>query len=558
MSTEMQTKVQASPAQNFTPVQTYLLQRKSALYNTPGLVEDSGRDKEKLTLQRSSVDQAGTTTVPRFGHDFSKVSVHSTWPGMIQAKLKINEPGDIYEQEADRVAEQVIATPAHPDVIGAPPCIQCFSGQSTGGMDSVPASVDQALSSPGRPLEPALKQDMEQRFGHDFSRVRVHSGTAAEQSALEVNANAYTVGHNIGFGAGQYAPGTREGQRLLAHELTHVVQQFGPTVVEDSGSQIRQQFQRMVTVSQIGDLYERNANLVADTGVNIVGAMHDIRPKRFHRDISFQSAGAAGKRFQRQSTRRTGFGSTEPKTECDPPVCFPYPSDIFGFEFDSDQLRPEEEERLKTSAMFMAPDESVFILGYASVEGPENYNMNLACHRANKVKEILQQETLSTIRSIHAIGETNAFGPELAQNRVVQVFIHRPPPPPALPTPTTEPEPKPETKPETKPKPTLPPLLPPSKRLNCGCTGKWNVSRTTQLGPFCQCWWYCAPPPGISTTRRPTVGCGSSFPKSSGPPNRATLGVMSNSRGGLESGDKCNCYTNNCMTNVGLRSKKPG
>ena len=108
MSTEMQTKVQASPVQNFTPAQTGLLQRKSALCNTPGLVEDSGRDKEKLTLQRSSADQAGTTTVPRFGHDFSRMSVHSNGPGMIQTKLKINEPGDIYEQEADRVADAVM------------------------------------------------------------------------------------------------------------------------------------------------------------------------------------------------------------------------------------------------------------------------------------------------------------------------------------------------------------------------------------------------------------------------------------------------------------------
>ena len=68
---------------------------------------------------------------------------------------------------------------------------------------------------------------MGQRFGHDFSRVRVHSGGAAEQSARDVNANAYTVGHNIVFGAGRFAPGTHEGRRLIAHELTHVVQQSG-------------------------------------------------------------------------------------------------------------------------------------------------------------------------------------------------------------------------------------------------------------------------------------------------------------------------------------------
>ena len=66
---------------------------------------------------------------------------------------------------------------------------------------------------------------MEQRFGYDFSRVRVHSGSEAEQSAREVNARAYTVGHNLVFGPGQFAPETLDGRRLIAHELTHVVQQ---------------------------------------------------------------------------------------------------------------------------------------------------------------------------------------------------------------------------------------------------------------------------------------------------------------------------------------------
>jgi hypothetical protein len=66
---------------------------------------------------------------------------------------------------------------------------------------------------------------MEQRFGHDFSRVRVHSDATAEQSARDVNAHAYTMGHNIVFGAGRLAPSTNQGRRLIAHELTHVVQQ---------------------------------------------------------------------------------------------------------------------------------------------------------------------------------------------------------------------------------------------------------------------------------------------------------------------------------------------
>ena len=68
---------------------------------------------------------------------------------------------------------------------------------------------------------------MEQRFGHDFGQVRVHTDARATQSAQAVSANAYTVGHNVVFGVGRFAPGTHEGRRLIAHELTHVVQQSG-------------------------------------------------------------------------------------------------------------------------------------------------------------------------------------------------------------------------------------------------------------------------------------------------------------------------------------------
>ena len=145
----------------------------------------------------------------------------------IQRKLAVSEPGDSYEQEADRIADQVLPNPAYPPVSATPPHIQRFSGQSNGQSHAVPARVDHALATPGRPLEPALREDMEQRFGHDFSRVRVHSGAAAEQSARDVNARAYTVGRDIVFGNSRFTPGTEEGRRLIAHELTHVVQQSG-------------------------------------------------------------------------------------------------------------------------------------------------------------------------------------------------------------------------------------------------------------------------------------------------------------------------------------------
>ncbi len=145
----------------------------------------------------------------------------------LQTKLKVNKPGDVYEHEADRIADQAMAAPARHAVSGTPPRIQRFSGQSNGPMAAAPASVDQALANPGKPLDPALQQDMEERFGYDFSKVRVHSGAAAEQSARDVTADAYTVGRDIVFGAGRFAPGTHPGRRLIAHELTHVVQQSG-------------------------------------------------------------------------------------------------------------------------------------------------------------------------------------------------------------------------------------------------------------------------------------------------------------------------------------------
>jgi Domain of unknown function (DUF4157) len=162
---------------------------------------------------------------PRFGQDFSRIPTYTSTAGVLQAKLAINQPGDEYELEADRIADQVLAAPAGVAISGAPSRIQRFIGQAPGPADTAPASVDHVLASSSRPLDLALRQDMEQRFGHDFSQVRVHSGAAAEQSAREVNANAYTVGHNIVFGAGQFAPGTHQGRRLIAHELTHVAQQ---------------------------------------------------------------------------------------------------------------------------------------------------------------------------------------------------------------------------------------------------------------------------------------------------------------------------------------------
>lgn len=143
----------------------------------------------------------------------------------LQRKLSIGASNDPLELEADRVADQVMAASLNSAVNIIPPRIQRYAWQAAESKGTAPASVDRVLASSGKPLEPAIRQDMESRFGHDFSQVRVHTGDAAEQSARDVNAHAYTAGNNVVFGAGRFAPGANEGRRLIAHELTHVVQQ---------------------------------------------------------------------------------------------------------------------------------------------------------------------------------------------------------------------------------------------------------------------------------------------------------------------------------------------
>ncbi len=88
-----------------------------------------------------------------------------------------------------------------------------------------PPIVHDVLSSPGQPIDLETRAFMEPRFGHDFSRVRIHTDERAAESAKAVSAHAYTVGTNIAFAHGRYAAQTPAGRRLLAHELTHVVQQ---------------------------------------------------------------------------------------------------------------------------------------------------------------------------------------------------------------------------------------------------------------------------------------------------------------------------------------------
>ena len=190
--------------------------------------------------------------------------------GALQAKLRIGQPGDVYELEADRVADSVMGMPepgvqrqvdpeeeeeetlqAKPLANHITPLVQVqrqeepeeeeemLQVKATSGRNSeVNSNLEshiQSLKGGGQLLPESDRAYFEPRFGRDFGDVRVHSDVQAAEVAKGVNARAFTVGRDVVFGEGQYVPGMSQGRRLLAHELTHVVQQ------DSTGKQIQKQ-----------------------------------------------------------------------------------------------------------------------------------------------------------------------------------------------------------------------------------------------------------------------------------------------------------------------------
>jgi hypothetical protein len=145
-------------------------------------------------------------------------------PPLVQKKLAMGAPGDSFEREADTMADQVVQAK----------CTECREeekvqrqGAGAGPM-TVPGSVQQTLEAGtggGQTMQPALRDEMESAFGSDFSAVRVHTGPSADRLNRDLNARAFTYGTDVYFNSGEYRPDTDAGKHLLAHELTHVVQQ---------------------------------------------------------------------------------------------------------------------------------------------------------------------------------------------------------------------------------------------------------------------------------------------------------------------------------------------
>jgi hypothetical protein len=176
----------------------------------------------------------------------------------LQRTLRIGVVDDPLEREADRIAERVAqasdrsspttssdlalhrkcACGGSSEAMGE--CEECKRKRETALQRSptqaespgvAPAVVHDVLNSSGQPLGSRERAFFEPAFGHDFSRIRIHTDERAAESARSVNALAYTVGRDIVFDTGRYAPQTKNGRKLVAHELTHTLQQSSAEVV---------------------------------------------------------------------------------------------------------------------------------------------------------------------------------------------------------------------------------------------------------------------------------------------------------------------------------------
>lgn len=265
-------------------------------------------------------DLSARPPMPGIAWDFRRVPTFPPLLTPVQPKLTIGAVDDPLEREADRIADQVMRTPvpagrASADrplaVQNAPPfgiqrrCAACeeeipgadaaddgtleeqgqemavdlgqpvvsAKPEETGtpspaapALATRPLAATGGTTGGGRPLDSGVRTFFEQRFGHSFDHVRIHTGAHASASARAVNALAYTVGNAIVFGPGQYEPDTATGQRLLAHELTHVLQQAPSTGRRASPTDNGVQVQTMTT-----SLLQRwSANGPSDKSTNTI------------------------------------------------------------------------------------------------------------------------------------------------------------------------------------------------------------------------------------------------------------------------------------------------
>lgn len=173
-------------------------------------------------------------------------SIYKNLPNHIQAKLMISQPGDAYEEEADRIADNVVnmTGPIAPQNTSGEQlsrkCSMCDdeeteihrkASNNLDLSDKAFQDINKIQNNGGKSLDDSTQAFMESRFGFDFSKVRIHTDAQAARSAHAINAHAYTMGNHIMFGDTKFSPETHEGRRLIAHELVHVVQQNASSTI---------------------------------------------------------------------------------------------------------------------------------------------------------------------------------------------------------------------------------------------------------------------------------------------------------------------------------------
>ncbi len=361
----------------------------------------------------------------------------------LQTKLKISTPGDQYEQEADRVAEQVMrmaAPPVHSDTSQVRQssdlsvqrkCARCEEDENllqrkeshndasspASASQDVPQVMRDVLGSAGQPLDAATRDFMESRFEYDFGNVRVHSGAQAQAAARSVDALAFTVGRDVVFGAAQYSPHTTEGKRLLAHELTHVVQQ-GAT-----GSKLHRKPRANISMQNLESGGDTQIARRAESGIGHISQAHQATPSL----LTIQRA-----------CLPAGIGTPAGCTTLPSVFLDGYPNATFKSEPDCDDFASGEEAKMITAATALPVDAEIEVHGFASSAGDVTFNQNLSCARALKANSVLTAPTpggagiaAARIKGIFSHGPTP--GPAAARRNVILT------PPRATPLPTTVP-----------------------------------------------------------------------------------------------------------------------
>ncbi|KAF0195069.1 MAG: hypothetical protein FD166_3126 [Bacteroidetes bacterium] len=206
---------------------------------------------EKSTTSTTSVSQkSGSSFFAKAGGGDFFAPVRQGTQTIIQTKLAVNKPGDKFEREADSVAERVMRMSGGARSVDEGKKIESQVEEKVqrrednslpekeAGNQNPDESTQTAIRSKtggGMPLPRPVRDFMEPRFGNDFSNVRIHNDDQSSQLSRQLNARAFTHKNHIFFGSGQYNPDTKQGKQLLAHELTHVVQQGSSPGLSNQG-----------------------------------------------------------------------------------------------------------------------------------------------------------------------------------------------------------------------------------------------------------------------------------------------------------------------------------